>query len=596
MNRIIRNPLTGSGKCLLLRTLGVVLAGALTPTFALAAEPMYTYCISHADEPECNPSAVPADSEWLHYGGDQANTRYSGLKQINTSNVKNLRVAWMHSMGSLESQESTPLVVGDTMYVTSSTGPKYVFALDAKTGKTKWKHEPEMPNDYFATVCCGLDNRGVAYANGKIFFGRLDAKLVALDANTGKELWMATVADYKTGHAITSPPVVHKNLVVTGIAGGEYGIRGFVQAFDQHTGQPVWKTYTIPGAGEPGNETWKGDSWKTGAGSTWLVGSVDPKLNLIYWSTSNGGPWGGQTRGNDSSNIGQFTNLWTSSQLAFDADNGKIVWGYQYTPSDVWDYDGVNEGVLAELNIAGKKTPVLLHADRNGFFYVLNRVNGKLISADPVVPVNWAKGVDLKTGMPIEDPTKRPRLGVWARNVCPNLIGGKNWEPMSYSQQTGLVYIPLFNMCMDIANKNEEYTPGKFYLASEFNLDMAGSEGKNLSEFVAWDPVAKKKVWGIKEDLPFLGGAMTTAGGLVFYGNQHGDLKAVNAATGDVLWSFDVGTGILQSPITYVAGGKQYLAVVAGRTKGPPSFFGKIGQRVIDASPEGGILVVFELP
>ncbi len=597
MSPIMRKmPTVLAGRGRLLQVLGVVLAGTLTPTFAQAAEPMYTYCISHADEPECNPSAVPADTEWPHYGGDQANTRYSALKQITTSNVKNLRVAWMHSLGALESQESTPLVVGDTMYVTSSTGPRYVFALDAKTGKTKWKHEPEMPNDYFATVCCGLDNRGVAYANGKIFFGRLDAKLVALDANTGKELWTATVADYKAGHAITSPPVVYRNLVVTGIAGGEYGIRGFVQAFDQNTGKPVWKTYTIPGPGEPGNETWKGDSWKTGAGSTWLVGSFDPKLNLVYWSTSNGGPWGGQTRGNDSSNIGQFTNLWTSSQLAFDADTGKIVWGYQYTPSDVWDYDGVNEAVLAELKIGGKKTPVLLHADRNGFFYVLNRVNGKLISAEPVVPVNWAKGVDLNTGMPIEDPTKRPRLGVWARNVCPNLIGGKNWEPMSFSQQTGLVYIPLFNMCMDIANKNEEYTPGKFYLASEFNLDMAGSEGKNLAEFVAWDPVAKKKVWGIKEDLPFLGGAMTTGGGLVFYGNQHGDLKAVNAANGEVLWTFDVGTGILQSPITYVAGGKQYVAVVAGRTKGPPSFFGKIGQRVIDASPEGGMLVVFELP
>jgi len=536
-----------------------------------------------------------ASNEWLHYGGDQSNTRYSALSQINTGNVKNLRVQWLHSLGSLESQQSTPLVVGDTMYVTTSTGPKYVFALDAKTGKTKWKHEPELPNDYFATVCCGLDNRGVAYANGKVFFGRLDARLVALDANTGKELWNVAVADYKKGHAITSPPVVYKNLVVSGIAGGEYGIRGFIEAYDQTSGKSVWKTYTIPGAGEPGNDTWKGDSWKTGAGSTWLVGSYDAKLNLVYWSTSNGGPWGGQTRGNDSSNIGQYTNLWTASQLAFDGDTGKIVWGYQYTPSDVWDYDGVNEAVLADLNIGGQKTPVLLHADRNGFFYVLNRQSGKLLSAEPVVPVNWASKVDLQTGMPVEDPAKRPRLGVWARNVCPNLIGGKNWEPMSFSPQTGLVYIPLFNMCMDIASKDEEYTPGKFFLASEFNLDMVGSEGANLSEFVAWDPVAKQKAWGIKEDLPFLGGAMSTAGGLVFYGNQHGILKAVDAKSGSVLWQFDVGTGILQSPVTYSVGGKQYVAVVAGRTKGPPSFFGKIGQRVIDASPEGGILVVFAL-
>ncbi len=536
-----------------------------------------------------------AANEWLHYGGDQSNTRYSTLSQINTGNVKNLRVLWMHSLGSLESQQSTPLVVGDTMYVTTSTGPKYVFALDAKSGKVKWKHEPEMPNDYFATVCCGLDNRGVAYANGKVFFGRLDARLVALDANTGKQLWNVAVADYKNGHAITSPPVVYKNLVVTGIAGGEYGIRGFVEAYDQSTGQSVWKTYTIPGAGEPGNDTWKGDSWKTGAGSTWYVGSYDPKLNLLYWSTSNAGPWGGQTRGNDSSDIGQYTNLWTAAQLAFDGDTGKIAWGYQYTPSDVWDYDGVNEAVLADVNIGGQRTPALLHADRNGFFYVLNRQNGKLLGADPVVPVNWAKGIDMKTGMPIEDPAKRPRLGVWARNVCPNLIGGKNWAPMSYNPQTGLTYVPLFNMCMDIASKEEEYTPGKFYLASEFNLDMAGSEGTNLSEILAWDPVGKKKAWTIKEDLPFLSGTMTTAGGLVFYGNQHGALKAVDAKTGNLLWQFNVGTGILQSPITYSVGGKQYLAVVAGRTKGPPSFFGKIGQRVIDASPEGGVLVVFAL-
>jgi len=532
-----------------------------------------------------------AGNEWPHYGGDQWNSRYSSLSQINTGNVSNLKVAWIHSLGSLESQESTPLVVGDTMYVTTSTGPKYVFALDAKTGKQKWKYEPELPNDYFATVCCGLDSRGVAYANGKVFVGRLDAKLAALDANTGKELWVATVQDYKKGHAITSPPLVYKNLVVTGIAGGEYGIRGFVQAFDQTTGKSVWKTYTIPGTGEPGNDTWKGDSWKTGAGSTWYVGSYDAKRNLVYWSTSNGGPWGGHTRGNDSSNVLPYTNLWTSSQLAFDGDTGKIAWGYQMTPSDVWDFDGVNEGVLADLSVG----PALMKADRNGFFYVINRENGKLISAEPFVPTNWAKGVDMQTGMPIEDPTKRPQLGKWARNVCPNLIGGKNWEPMSYSQQTGLVYIPTFNMCMDIANKEEEYTAGKFYLASEFNLDMAGSVGSNLSEFVAWDPIANKKVWGIKEDLPFLGGAMTTAGGLVFYGNQHGDLKAVDAKSGNVLWTFNIGTGILQSPITYTIGGKQYLAVVAGRTKGPPSFFGKIGQRVIDASPEGGVLVVFAL-
>ena len=381
---------------------------------------------------------------------------------------------------------------------------------------------------------------------------------------------------------------------MTGYAGGEYGIRGAVQAYRQSTGELVWKTYTIPGPGEPGNESWKGDSWKTGAASTWYVGSYDPKLHLVYWGTSNAGPWGAHTRSTDSSDYGQFTNPHTASQIAFDADTGRIVWTYQMTPADVWDYDGVNEAVLADLTIGEQKVPALMKADRNGFFYVLNRQNGKLVSAEPFVNVNWARAIDKATGRPIEDPEKRPQLAKWARNVCPNLLGGKNWEPMSYSMQTGLVYIPTFNLCMDIAGKNEDYTPGKFYLASEFDLDQA-DQGGFLAAFKAWDPVARKEVWSIKEDLPILGGAMSTAGGLVFYGNTRGTLKAVDAATGAVLWQFNVGTGILQSPVTYSIDGKQYLAVVAGRSKGPPSFLGKIGQQVIDASPEGGILAVFEL-
>ena len=533
-------------------------------------------------------------SGWLMYGGDYANTRYSSLNQIDTSNVGRLRVAWMRSLGTLESQEATPIVVGDMMYVSTSTGPRYVFAFNAKDGAVKWKYEPELPTDFAATVCCGLDSRGVAYANGKVFVTRLDAKMVALDANTGKELWTVTVVDYKAGHAITSPPVVYKNLVVTGYAGGEYGVRGAVQAYNQNTGELVWKTYTIPAAGEPGNDTWKGDAWKTGGGSTWYVGSYDPALNLLYWGTSNAGPWGGHTRSTDSSQYGQYTNLHTASQLAFDGDTGKLVWAYQMTPADVWDYDAVNEAVLADLNLGGQTTPALMKADRNGFFYVLNRQNGRLLSAEPFVHVNWAKGIDTATGRPVEDPEKRPQLDRWARNVCPNLFGGKNWEPMSYSQQTGLVYIPTFNLCMDIAGKNEAYNPGKFYLASEFDLDKADSGGF-LSELKAWDPVKRAAVWGIKEDLPFMGGVMSTAGGLVFYGNQRGELKAVDAKTGRVLWTFNVGTGILQSPTTYMIDGRQYVAVVAGRVKGPPSFLGKIGQKVIDASPEGGLVVVFEL-
>src|SRR3989440_2732377 len=238
------------------------------------------------------------------YGGDYANTRYSTLNQINAGNVSRLRVKWLRSLGSLESQEATPIVVGETMYVSTSTGPKYVFALNAKDGTVKWKYEPEMPADVFATVCCGLVSRGVAYANGKVFVTRLDAKLIALDANTGKELWTQTVVDYKAGHAITSPPVVYKNLVVTGFAGGEYGVRGAVQAYRQDSGDLVWKTYTIPAPGEPGNDSWKGDSWKTGGGATRDGGSHEPKLNLLYLGTSNAGPWGGHTRSTGTSEYG----------------------------------------------------------------------------------------------------------------------------------------------------------------------------------------------------------------------------------------------------------------------------------------------------
>jgi alcohol dehydrogenase (cytochrome c) len=257
-----------------------------------------------------------------------------------------------------------------------------------------------------------------------VFVARLDGYLVALDAKTGRELWKTQVVDYKQGAAITSPPTIVKNLVITGFAGGEYGVRGAISAFDQSTGKLVWRTYTIPGKGEPGSETWKGDSWEHGGGAAWYVGSFDPKLNLVYYGTSNPAPWGASVRGTDASEIGKFANLYTTSTLALDADTGKIVWHYQTTPYDAWDYDGVNELVLVDLKIGGQDVPVALKADRNGFFYVLNRQNGQVISAQTYVPVNWAKGFDNETGRPIENPEKRPRLDVWARDICPNLFGG----------------------------------------------------------------------------------------------------------------------------------------------------------------------------
>jgi alcohol dehydrogenase (cytochrome c) len=539
-------------------------------------------------------AAAGAQQGWTVYGGDPGNTRFSELKQINSSNVGRLKVAWALQLGSLRSQESTPLVIGDTMFVTSSHGPKNVFAVNAKTGEIKWRYSPEVPAGIEQYACCDVNNRGVAYANGRVFVGRLDGHLVALDANTGKELWKTQVVDYTQGSVITSPPLVAKNLVVTGFGGGEYGARGYIAAYDQATGKEVWRFWTIPGPGEKGNETWKGDSWKFGGGGAWHIGSYDPQLNLIYYGTSNPSPWGASVRGNDSSDIGPYTNLYSATTLALDADTGKLVWHYQGTPHDAWDYDGVNELVLTELVIKGQKTPVALKADRNGFFYVLNRKTGELISAAPFVHVNWAKGIDIKTGRPIEDPVKRPRLKQWAKDVCPNLLGGKNWMPMSYSKQTGLVYIPSLNLCMDMMGVEPQYKRGTFYLAVDFDLGKPGPGG-HLGELIAWDPVNQRKVWGNKNDLMYLGGVLTTAGGLVFHGDLKGWFYALDAKTGKTLWKFNTGSGISAAPITYSLDGKQYVAVVSGRTFTIPAFLGPLGEKMVNASPEGGTLFVFEL-
>jgi PQQ-dependent dehydrogenase (methanol/ethanol family) len=540
-------------------------------------------------------SAADSGAAWGIYGGDTANTRYSSLDKINTGNVQQLKVAWALQLGSVRSQESTPILVGDTLYVTSSFGPKNVFAVDAKTGTVRWRYSPDVPGGIDQFACCDVNNRGVAYANGKVFVGRLDGHMVALDAKTGAELWKTQVVDYTQGSVITSPPTIVKNLVITGFGGGEYGARGYLSALDQDSGKEVWRFWTVPGPGEPGNDSWKGDSWKYGGATAWLIGSYDPALNLIYYGTSNPSPWGGSIRGLDSGNYGIMTNLYSSSTLALNADTGKLVWHYQSTPHDVWDYDGVNELVLADVTVNGQKTPAMFKADRNGFFYVLNRQTGKLISAQSYVPINWATGVDMTTGRPIEVPDKRPRFKFRAMNICPNLLGGKNWHPMSYSPQTGLVYIPSMNLCMDMEGAEPAYKRGSFYLAFEFDLGKSGPGGY-MSELMAWDPVKQQKVWGNKDALPWLGGTMTTAGGLVFHGDVRGWFKALDAKTGKQLWQFNTGSGVAAAPMTYELDGKQYVAVVSGRTFSIPVFLGPIGKQMVDASPEGGTLFVFELP
>ncbi|KRR21563.1 alcohol dehydrogenase [Bradyrhizobium lablabi] len=545
---------------------------------------------------QANDSVVKAVSDpngWAIAGRDYGNTRFSPLNQITSENVGKLQLAYSLSLASLRSNESSPVVIGDTLYVTTSWGPKYVYAISAATGAKKWTYEPDMPDDVLQYACCDVNNRGVAYADDKIFIGRLDGKLTALDAASGKELWTSTVVDYKQGSVITSPPLVVRDKVITGFGGGEYGVRGALLAFDLKTGKLIWQTYTVPAPGEPGSETWKGDSSRHGGGAAWLVGSYDAKTDTVYWGTSNPAPWNTGVRSTGDGNFGKLTNLYTASTLAIDPNTGKIKWHIQGTPADAWDYDGVNELLLADLKIGGADTPVLMKADRNGFFFVVNRETGKMISAEKYVYANWAKKFDINTMRAEEDPDKRPGPGHPAKDICPNLVGGKNWQPMSFNPQTGLVYIPTNNVCMDWSVSDVTYKRGVFYLGAEFPTKEG--PGGFLGELVAWDPVANKKVWGIREDLPFNGGTLTTAGNLVFAGDLHGDFRAIDAKTGKVLWSKNLGSGIGAGPVTYSVGGKQYVAIVIGRTAALPAFLGEIGKKMVAAAPEGGALFVFAL-
>ena len=542
-------------------------------------------------------ASIASAQNWPVYGGDSGNTRYSQSTQINASNVDKLKVQWALQLGTNRSQESTTILVGDTLFVTSSFGPKNTFAVNAKTGEIKWTYQPDVPKGIDQYACCDVNNRGVAHADGKIFLGRLDAHVVALDEKTGKELWKTAIIDYTSGSVITSPPTIVKNLVITGYGGGEYGVRGSIVALDQKTGKEVWRTQTVPQPGEPGGDTWKGDSGKFGGAVAWHIGSYDPKLNLVYYGTSNPSPWSASVRGNDSSEVGKFSNLYSASVLALNADTGKITWHYQFTPHDAWDYDGVNELVFADLPVEGKKTPVIMQANRNGFFYVIDRASGKLISAKKYVEAtNWATGIDLKTGTPIEAAgnAKRPGMKRKASDVCPNLIGGKNWMPMSYSEATGLVYIPTMNLCMDMEGIQSEYKRGAFYLGVNFDLGKVGPGG-HMGGVKAWDPIKQQEVWFNKEDLPYTGGMMTTKSNLLFHGDIRGMFKAVDAKTGKTLWKFNTGSGITAAPMTYTLDGKQYIAVVSGRTLSIPAFFGALGEKMVAASPEGGTMYVFAL-
>ena len=505
-------------------------------------------------------AAGNADKEWTMPNKNAASTRYSQLDEINASNVKDLKVAWTFSTGVLRGHEGGPLVVGDTMYV-STPYPNIVYALDlTKEGAPiKWKYAPKQDPNVIPVACCDTVNRGVAYADGKIFLNQLDTTTVALDANTGAEIWKVKQGDYRVGQTVTSAPLIVKDKVISGISGGEFGVRGFVTANDVNTGKQVWRMYsTGPEAevGFPGSvETWKGEEWKRGGGTTWGWYSYDPDLNLLYYGTGNPGSWNPDQRPGD--------NKYSMTIFARDPDTGKAAWAYQKTPHDAWDYDGINENVLVDLTINGQMRKVLVNFDRNGFAYVLDRRTGELLRGDPFVFVNWAKGIDLKSGRPIEDPEKRTSSTKNTKDICPSAMGGKNQQPVSYSPRTGYFYVPTNNLCMDYEGVEVKYQQGQPYVGA-IVVSRPGPGG-NRGEFIAWDPTTGTKVWGIREPLANWGGALATAGDVVFYGTMEGVFKAVHARTGQLLWSYQAESGIVGQPVTYRGpDGRQYVAVPVG--------------------------------
>ncbi|NMG16829.1 methanol/ethanol family PQQ-dependent dehydrogenase [Aromatoleum bremense] len=537
--------------------------------------------------------------------------RFSPLTQINPETVKNLVPVWSFSFGGEKQrgQQSQPIVHDGKMFVTASYSR--IFALDVKTGEKLWKYEHRLPDGIMP--CCDVVNRGAAIYGDLVIFGTLDAQLVALNKDTGKVVWKEKIEDYKAGYSFTAAPQIVKGMVITGNSGGEFGIVGRVDARDAKTGKLVWTRPVVEGhmgfkydaAGkevENGisgktNATWPGDLWKTGGAAPWLSAYYDPDVNLIFIGTGNPSPWNSWLRPGD--------NLYSSSTVAIDPDTGKIVWHYQTTPHDGWDYDGVNEFVSFEYKDpkTGKTVKAGGKADRNGFFFVNDRTNGKLLNAFPFVKqIDWAKGIDLKTGRPIYDDTKRPgnpftegggdgKKGTTVLNA-PSFLGGKNQMPMAFSPKTGYFYVPANEWAMDIWNEPVSYKRGAAYLGAGFTIKPLHDD--YIGALRAVDPVSGKIVWEVKNNAPLWGGVLTTGGNLVFYGTPEGYLKAVDATTGAEAWKFQTGSGIIAPPITWDDNGEQYVAVVSGWGGAVPLWGGDVAKRV-NFLEQGGSVWVFKL-
>lgn len=522
----------------------------------------------------------------LTYGMGWAQQRHAPGKQITPANVKQLSPLWNLSLDNSANASAQPLIVGETMYVTTHT---HTIALDPLSGRQKWKSAVDLPADVAAYLCCGLHSRGLAALDGVLYRTTVDAHVIAINMADGKQLWNVQVVDYKKGYSMTHAPLIAGGVLITGISGGEYGARGFITGRDLKTGQEVWRKYTTALPGEKGGETWNPDIAAVGGAPTWLTGTYDPELDLVYWGTGNGSPWNPATRGGDA--------LYISSVLAIKPSTGEIVWHYQFSPGDPFDYDGTNELVLADLNIGGKPTKAVMQANRNGFFYVLDRTNGKLLSAKPFAKkINWATGIDMATGRPVDTPMtanlRKTETATDFIEAWPSAYGGKNWMPMSFDPQRKLVFMNTINVGMKVKYVKQERPGGpNWWLGLELG-GFVGPEDGNRGALMAWDPAQNKKVWEVPLKSPNWSGVLSTASGVIFTGSPTGAFMAFDAKNGKKLWQFQTGSGISGLPIAWERNGKQYITVTSGSAT---VYAALSGDPELTQVPAGGSLWTFAL-
>jgi alcohol dehydrogenase (cytochrome c) len=552
---------------------------SLVAAFLSGALPVVA--LAQTAEDLVNDEKTPGDV--LTYGMGYAQHRYSPLTQIDRDTVKRLVPAWSYSMSDNRGLEAQALVKDGVIYLTDH---EKTVAVDALTGKEIWKAMIEYPPETTRVVCCGIVNRGGALFDGKFYRTTLDAHVIALDITTGLEVWRTKSSDPKDGYSMTVAPLVANGVIIAGVSGGEYGVRGYLEGYEAQTGKQLWRTYTIPGPGEKGSDTWPGDSASHGGGSTWVTGSYDPELDLVFWGTGNPAPWNPLNRKGD--------NLYTNSVLAIRPKTGEVAWYYQMSPNDPFDYDGVNEWIIADLAIGGSPHKVIMQANRNGFLYVIDRTTGKVLAANSFVKVTWADRIDLTTGRPVwSEDTKRIVENGGKVRVYPSVSGGKNWAPMSFNLTTGLLYMNTLDFGMDYetapAEQIANLKPGQPHYGVKFPRVFDPDKRGYLR---AIDPLTGEAKWEVPFKSPNIAGTLVTAGGLVFTGQQTGEFMAFDSGTGKLLWQFQTPSGIVGQPITWESDGKQYVTITSG-IGGVYAL--KSGDPNLAHVPAGGTLWTFKL-